>query len=138
MDVCGMTFLDSKSRFPFTPIETVVYLLGLLSLGFSFYTTSIGFHNTLFDFHGFRQTQTAISADSILHGGSFLRYETPVLGPPWSLPYEFPLYQGAVAVLAKIFSTPLDQTGRFVSIFFYYLCFFPLASILSLVGLRGT
>jgi hypothetical protein len=133
-----MTFLDLGKRFRFTSIETVVWLLGLLSLGFSFYATSVGFDNTLFDFHGFRQTQTAISAASIMQGGSFLRYETPVLGPPWSLPFEFPLYQGVVAGLAKTFSTPLDQTGRFVSILFYYLCFFPLASILSTIGLRGT
>ena len=53
------------------------------------------------------------------------------------LTLEFPLYQGVVAGLAKILSTPLDQTGRFVSILFYYLCFFPLASILSSIGLRG-
>jgi hypothetical protein len=132
-----MTSFDSKSKLCVTPIETVVWLLGFIGLCFSFYATSVGFHNTLFDFHGFRQTQTAISAESILHGGSFLRYEIPVLGPPWSLPFEFPLYQGIVAVLAKILSTPLDQTGRFVSIVFYYLCFFPLASILSSMGLRG-
>jgi hypothetical protein len=129
---------SSEKRLPFTPIDAVICLLGLLSLGFSFYATSVGFHNTLYDFHGFRQTQTAISADSMLHGGSFLHYETPVFGPPWSLPFEFPLYQGIVAGLAKILSTPLDQTGRFVAILFYYLCFFPLASILSRAGLRGT
>jgi hypothetical protein len=107
-------------------------------LGFSLYAISVGFYNTIFDFHGFRQAQTAISADSILHGGSFLHYETPVLGPPWSVPFEFPLYQGIVAVLARAFSIHLDQTGRFVSILFYYLCFFPLASILSHIGLRRT
>jgi hypothetical protein len=73
-----------------------------------------------------------------LHGGSFLRYELPVLGPPWSLPFEFPLYQGIVAELARLFSTRLEETGRFVSILFYYLCFFPLASILWRVGLRRT
>ena len=129
---------SSEKRWRFTPIETVICLLGLFSLGFSFYATSVGFHNSLYDFHGFRQTQTAISADSMLHGGSFLHYETPVFGPPWSLPFEFPLYQGIVAGLAKVFSTPLDQTGRFVAILFYYLCFFPLVSILSRVGLKGT
>jgi hypothetical protein len=132
-----MMLLDLQRRLHSTPIEKVLCLLGLLSLGFSFYATSVGFGNTLFDFHGFRQTQTAISAESMLHGGSFVRYETPVLGPPWSLPFEFPLYQGLVASLAKIFGTQLDQTGRFVSISFYYLSFFPLASILSRVGLKG-
>ncbi len=136
--VDGVTLLDSKGKFRLTAIDTVVWLLGLLSLGFSFYATSVGFHNTLFDFHGFRQAQTAISTDSIMHGGSFLRYETPVFGPPWSLPFEFPLYQGIVASLSRIFSAPLEQTGRLVSILFYYLCFFPLASILWRMDFRGT
>jgi hypothetical protein len=134
----GMKISDIAGKFRFKSIDTVVWLLGLLSLGFSFYAISVGFENTLFDFHGFRQTQTAISAASLMQGGNFFRYETPVLGPPWSLPFEFPLYQGIVAGLAKTFSTPLDQTGRFVSITFYYLCFFPLASILSIIGLRDT
>lgn len=119
-------------------IDRALWVLGLLSLAFSFYATSVGFGNSLFDFHAFRQAQTAISADSLLHGGSLLRYATPVLGPPWSLPFEFPLYQAIVAGCAKVFSAPLDQTGRCVSILFYYLCFFPLASILSRIGLRGT
>jgi hypothetical protein len=139
MDTSDQTRTEAERGQPHsTAIERVIWLLGLLSLGFSLCATSVGFHNSLFDFHGFRQTQTAISAESILHGGSFLHYETPVLGPPWSVPFEFPLYQGIVAVLAKAFSTHLDETGRFVSILFYYLCFFPLASILSHIGLRRT
>src|SRR5271154_4345091 len=89
-------------------------LLGL-SLLFSLWVTTVGWHNSIFDFHGFRQAQTAISAESIRNGGPILRYETPVLGPPWSLPFEFPLYQALVALLARIFGTPIDQTGRFVS-----------------------
>lgn len=137
MDASDLTRTGAEKGQPHsTAIERVIWLLGLLSLGFSLCATSVGFHNSLFDFHGFRQTQTAISAESILHGGSFLHYETPVLGPPWSLPFEFPLYQGIVAGLAKAFSTSLDETGRFVSILFYYLCFFPLASILACIGLR--
>lgn len=129
---------DTELRSSPSTIEGILWFLGLLSLSFSIYATSVGFDNSLFDFHGFRQTQTAISADSILHGGSLLRYETPVLGPPWPLPFEFPIYQGIVAGAAKLFSCSLEQTGRFVSILFYYLCFFPLASILSRIGLQRT
>ena len=120
------------------PTDVVQCLLGLLSLAFSLYATSVGFHNTIFDFHGFRQAQTAISTDSILHGGSILKYELPVLGPPWSVPFEFPLYQMIVAGVVKCLTTALDETGRFVSILCYYLCFLPLASILVRLGLRGT
>jgi hypothetical protein len=127
----------TRSSVRFTSVEKSVWLLGLLSLGFSFYATSVGFQNSLYDFHGFRQTQTAISAELMMRGGSFLRYQTPVFGPPWPLPFEFPLYQGLVAGVSKALSTPLDQTGRFISILFYYLCFFPLASILSRIGFGG-
>ena len=134
-----MTFLNSRNRFPFTPIETAIWLLALVSLSFSFYATSLGFHNTLFDFHGFRQAQTAISAESILHGGSFLRYETPVFGPPWSVALRVPALPGR-SRRPREDSSPLRLTRPvvFVSILFYYLCFFPLASILSSIGLRGT
>ena len=91
----------------------------------------VGFHHSIFDFHGFRQAQTAISAEFMEHGGQFLRYQTPVLGPPWSIPFEFPLYQKIVAAISEHFRVRLDETGRAVSIAFFYLCFLPLASILK-------
>ena len=106
-------------------LDTVLWILGGLSLVFSLWIATVGWHNTIFDFHGFRQAQTAISAESIRNGGPILRYETPVFGPPWSIPFEFPLYQVLVALLAKLFAAPIDQTGRFVSEIFHYLIFFP-------------
>jgi hypothetical protein len=116
-------------------LNIVLWTLAALSLIFSLWVTTVGWHNSIFDFHGFRQAQTAISVESILNGGPILRYETPVLGPPWSVPFEFPLYQVLVALLTKIFGTPIDQTGRFISEVFRYLCFFPLATILAHLGL---
>lgn len=98
-------------------IEVALWALGALSICFSLWAVSVGWYHSIFDFHGFRQAQTAISANSILYGGPILHYETPVLGPPWSIPFEFPLYQVLVALLAKLLSSPLDQTGRFVSVF---------------------
>jgi hypothetical protein len=112
-----------------------VWTLGALSLAFSLWVTTVGWHNSIFDFHGFRQAQTAISAESMRNGGPILRYETPIFGPPWSLPFEFPLYQALVAFLAKLFGAPIDQTGRFVSEIFHYLTFFPLAAVLARLGL---
>lgn len=42
----------------------------------------------------FRQTQTAMSALFIQREHNFsLAYPTPVVGAPWSIPLEFPLYQ---------------------------------------------
>ena len=82
---------------------------------------SVGWNNTLSEQHGFRQTQTAITSYYLMRGGPFLSYETPVLGRPWSIPFEFPLYQGLVALASALFKTPLNQTGRFISEIFFCL-----------------
>jgi hypothetical protein len=48
-------------------------------------------------------------------------HQTPVLGKPWEIPMEFPTYQIVTAWIVKGFGTSLDQTGRFVSMLFFYL-----------------
>jgi hypothetical protein len=95
------------------------------------YAVHVGWSNTLLDHHGFRQTQTAISTYYMIGKPPKLAYETPVLGPPWEIPFEFPLYQWIVAGIVSILHTPLDQTGRFVSVAFFLLSFFPLYFILG-------
>ncbi len=69
--------------------------------------------------HGFRQAQTALSVVALLGGGPVLRYETPVVGYPWSVPFEFPLYQVACARLAGVFHAPPIATARVVGILAY-------------------
>lgn len=111
----------------------VVWMVALLTIAgfiFSLYAILVGFNHSIFDYHGFRQAQTAITARSLENGGPFFHYQTPVLGPPWSIPFEFPLYQEIVAWCARHFGSRLDETGRAISILFFYACFFPLASIL--------
>jgi hypothetical protein len=83
------------------------------------------------DQHSFRQCQTAISTYYTIKDGFHLDYETPVLGKPWSIPLEFPLYQWVVAATTMLFHSPLDQTGRFWSLLFFYLSLFPLFSLLG-------
>lgn len=85
-------------------------------------TLFIGWNNEILGIHEFRQTQTAITAYYMSKGGKFFAYETPVLGVPWSIPLEFPLYQGIVSVIHSIFDLPLIQVGRAVSVFFYFSC----------------
>ena len=96
--------------------------------------TSIGWRNAISDSHGFRQSQTAISANAMLRGGPWLIYETPVLGPPWTIPFEFPLYQWMVAALAWSTGMALDPAGRTVSVTFFLLTLWPIERILT--GLR--
>lgn len=79
----------------------------------------------LLDSYSFRQTQTALTSFWLLRGGAFLAYQTPVLGAPWAIPFEFPLYQG-LASLVSLTGVPLDAAGRIVSFFFFILFFIPL------------
>lgn len=51
--------------------------------------------------HEFRKAQTAISTFYFSGLSDLLYYETPVLGYPWRIPFEFPLYQALAALLAK-------------------------------------
>lgn len=78
----------------------------------------------ILDMHGFRQTQTAISAYWMLQEGTILPYQTPVFGHPWLIPYEFPLYQMLAAGLSAL-GVPLDYSGRLVSYAFFLLLLVP-------------
>jgi hypothetical protein len=68
----------------------------------------------------------------MVEGGPSLAYETPVLGPPWSVPFEFPLYQWIVSSIVGVFGLPLDQTGRLVSVTFFYFTLLPSNQLLAL------
>lgn len=80
----------------------------------------IGWNNSLLDHHGFRQSQTAITAFYFIKDGFKLAYDTPVFGAPWSVPFEFPLFQGVVAGIVKGTGMGLDQAGRMVNLIFFY------------------
>src|ERR1700730_19303248 len=78
------------------------FLSALLALAFvhALVVLFLGIDKPLLDLHYFRQTQTALSAYWILKGGPWLAYETPVLGFPWAVPFEFPVYQLLAAGVA--------------------------------------
>ena len=83
----------------------------------------------LLEAHAFRQTQTALTAFWMMRNGWHLAYETPVAGYPWPIPFEFPLYQALVALVAKLARLPLDPVGRMVSFAFLAGCAWPAAGI---------
>ena len=91
----------------------------------------------LVDHHEFRQTQTAITSlymQSSVKG--LVNYETPVLGSPWSIPFEFPLYQYLVYWIAKISPLPIDSAGRLLSALFGLLCIFPAKGLMQLFHIK--
>ena len=84
-----------------------------------------GWNLPILDAHAFRQTQTALSSYWFVQEGFKLDYITPVLGPPWEIPLEFPLYQWIAAALHQLTGYGLDQCGRLVSLLFFYATLAP-------------
>jgi len=79
----------------------------------------------------FRESQTAISADYLLREpGGFPNYQLPVLGAPWNVPFEFPLFQQLTAWLGAA-GISIAQAGRIISL----LCWLGCAGIIW-AGLR--
>lgn len=95
----------------------------MLCLSFNFWGVRVGWESRNLPGGEFRQAQTALSAYWIKAENNFsLAYPTPVLGQPWSIPMEFPLYQWTVVVTGKLTGWGLTKAGRAVSIACFYLC----------------
>jgi hypothetical protein len=118
-------------------LQSILPLLFAVGVLYAIGTATIGWGNTLNDRHSFRQSQTATTAYFLIDQPLRLAYETPVLGKPWSIPLEFPLYQWIVARIVGLFGTPLDQTGRFVSLVFFLLTTIPLYRIVRAVNVSS-
>ncbi len=77
-----------------------------------------------------RETQTAITSDYMIREKlGLFNYITPVLGYPWAVPFEFPLYQYIVAKVAGD-RLPLNNTGRFIGLLFFLATLWPAFKIL--------
>ena len=83
----------------------------------------------LLELNAFRQTQTALTSYWMVREGWQLAYQTPVGGYPWSIPFEFPLYQSLVALVAWLGRFPLDPVGRLISFAFLLGCAWPAQQI---------
>jgi len=90
---------------------------------------------SLLDRYEFRQLQTALSTYWIAHDGWQLAYPTPLFGPPWSIPMEFPTYQVITAAWHTITGMPLEQSGRLISIVMLLVCLPALHDLLALARL---
>lgn len=115
-----------------------VLALGALALSCFLYALYIAVHyagQLPLDQYKFRQAQTALTAYWLGQNGFSLAYETPVAGPPWSIPFEFPLYQYLVALFSQVSGISLDACGRLVSFLFLVLCLIPARAITRNLGL---
>lgn len=103
----------------------VLRVITIGTLLFATYVTIRYIEQPLADAHAFRQTQTALTSYWMLRDGWTLAYQTPVVGYPWSIPFEFPVYQGLVAAIVAISGFELEPVGRFVSYMFLVACAWP-------------
>lgn len=101
-------------------IETQICILVFgLALAANLALSAIGWGNTLLGRHEFRQVQTALTTDEFLRHGVRLAYETPLLGPPWEIPLELPVFQACVAGFVHLTAMDLDPAGCLVSWLFF-------------------
>jgi hypothetical protein len=140
----GLTDAFAASSIPNRPAtdsysprdRALAVLLALLAVHAT-YVLFAGLTQPISDFHGFRQSQTAISAYWLWRGGPWLAYETPVLGAPWAVPMELPVYQGLIALLRMI-GVPIVVGGRITSFLFFAGLLWPLSVLFRSLNLGRT
>lgn len=107
---------------PTTGESRLAFALFVLCLGFHFWGITVGWQSRALPGVEFRQAQTAHATYWIKAENNFsLAYPTPVLGKPWSIPMEFPLYQWTTVVVSDVTNWSLTKSGRAVSIACFYL-----------------
>ena len=117
--------------------ERLLDVLIVLALIYSAAILAASWNRPILDLHGFRQTQTAVTTYWLLHGGHWIAYETPIVGYPWTLPFEFPLFQWIAAAVSRTGLT-VDQAGRLTS-WLFFLAGLPLSGqVLRRLGVKAS
>lgn len=122
---------------PSGPAAARPVLVGLfvVALALHLFLATRNWHSGFLIGHEFRQTLTAINTHYIDAQDNFTpRYESPVLGKPWVIPLEFPLYEWSVAGLSRLTGWPHFQSARTISLTCFYLC---LPAVFLLLGHCG-
>ena len=98
---------------------------------FSIVVRFINIDNPILDHHAFRQTETAIVVQTYINEGvSIFKYQIPVLGEPYTIILECPVYQVCAYYIHHLLSVlrltnNLDVSLRVTSILFFYIsCLF--------------
>ena len=112
------------------------WIVLLALVGLHLLAVSVGWTNLNLPGNEFRQSQTAISAHFIQVERNFSpAYPTPVLGKPWSIPMEFPLYQWTVVAVSDWSGLSLTTAARTVSAVCFCLFLPALGLLLRRLGL---
>lgn len=113
-----------------TKVPVALQVLAALSLLISLFLAVRYSGQHLLEAHVFRQTQTALTSYWLWRDGFRLAYQTPSVGAPWSIPFEFPIYEWIVAAVSAVLGIDLERTGRLISYTFLLACLWPVSNIL--------
>ena len=70
---------------------------------------------------GWRPAQTLLTTYWFkLEGISLFSYQTPLFGPPWQVPFEFPLYQAVSTIMANLSSINIQTASHITSLVIFY------------------
>lgn len=103
-------------------------------VGMSLIPRIINLDQSLLDIQPFRQTQTAITIWMFLKEGvDLFNYQTPIFGPPFYAPFEFPLYQYCAYLIYRIGFADIEVAARITTIVFYVLTCWMLIKLTNLI-----
>jgi len=96
------------------------HLVAISIILFSLFPRFHNLNNPLVELHGFRQTQTAYTVKMFIDDGlNFFNYKTPVLGRPYTIPFEFPILQLTAYYFYHTIGCTIDVACRMASIFYF-------------------
>ncbi|MEN9403745.1 MAG: hypothetical protein RL091_2448, partial [Verrucomicrobiota bacterium] len=124
-----------SSGTPQTPSSRALIIMFALVVVTSLCLLTQSWHASILDRYEFRQLQTALSTWWMAQEGWHLDYLTPLFGPPWSVPMEFPTYQVLVAGLHHFTGLPIEQAGRLIGIVMLFACLPALYDLLELAAI---
>lgn len=112
----------ASSTTPLTPALRAASIVAITALiVFSVVVRLQNLVSPLLEAHAFRQTQTAFTVWGFLNDGiSWFHAQLPVYGPPWEVPFEFPLFQATAALVARVTRLDVDPACRLTNILFFY------------------
>jgi hypothetical protein len=101
---------------------TIMKLAWISSLVLSFLLRLPGLYDLSFLW---RPIQTEMTAYWFVREGiNLVNYQTPLYGPPWQVPFEFPLFQATAAFVFKTGIGSLDFASRLTALLYFYLSAF--------------
>jgi hypothetical protein len=117
-------FLDKSIRFLWTTSLICFSIASIFSL------------NDSFIIHNYRQAQTALTTQYFIFNGLHWEFQTPLMGFPWRVPMEFPIYQGLVYLVQQYTDLNLVVCGKLINILCHVFNNFILIGIVRKLGFK--